>query len=144
MNVFLKTVVILFLVTVPTLGWACLCAPPSQEDALDGADLVFVGRAIEEVEYPFEFVWGNRVEEITGSPMLFEVLEDVKNSSGVYVLIHNNPDRASCGYPFEVGVTYKVYASKIPVGGDLPFGPPGEYGTTSCSGTLKITSESEE
>jgi hypothetical protein len=128
------------LLVVSTPVWSCICASPTQEEALERADLVFVGTAIAQIEYPFEHVMGDQVTEVVDTPMLFEVEENIKGAKGVHVLIHHGPN-SSCGLTFEPGARYKVYASTIPVGGLLPVGPSGAYGTKQCSGTHRVTEE---
>jgi len=82
-------------------SYACSCAPPPPPiDSLAGSDAVFVGTVLghswdgDEIKYDF------RVEEVW------------KGVSYLQISVFTSPSVASCGYPFEFGKKYLVYAGR--------------------------------
>jgi hypothetical protein len=75
-------------------------APPPPIPALAGSDAVFAGRVLEHSGN------GNEVR------CRFEVEEVWKGISDVQISVYTARSVASCGYPFEVGKRYLVYASE--------------------------------
>jgi hypothetical protein len=101
-------------------GFACSCLKvPSIDESFRDADAVFFGQAVDgsysgvEVKFRVERAWkGVSFSEVT-------------------VLTSNS----SCGFLFEEGESYVVYASKM---------SGGEYATGACSGTVHIKHAGEQ
>ena len=99
----------------PTHALACSCVqPPSVPEAVDEATRVFVGSVTE-------------VENLDGfhQRVTFHVTEHFKGSPVDSVELVTAESGAMCGYPFQEGSTYVVYAH----------GEAGDLRTGSCSRT---------
>jgi hypothetical protein len=129
-----RTLIVVFLVAlaVPVVAspcWACSCATsgdPAQDrmDHADNADLVFTGvakgqRVIDQGDPEFEG------DESIGTR--FRVGKTYKGHPGRWVTVSTTANEASCGYDFEVGDRYTVFA----------FEKRGEFSTNLCSGTKR-------
>lgn len=110
---------------------ACSCAPPRAPlESLLGADWVFSGTVIE-------------VEIITGDPpglwdtlaATFQVGRVFKGQAGSEIVVHTAKDSAVCGYNFERGQSYLVYAGRGL--GDKP-------STSHCSRTRLLSQADED
>lgn len=123
-------VVVLVALAVPVVAspcWACSCATSGnaeqdRRDQAERADLVFTGvakgqRVIDEgdPEYQGDESIGTR----------FRVGRTYKGHPGRWVTVSTTANEASCGYNFEVGKRYTVFADESR----------GEYSTNLCSGT---------
>lgn len=88
---------------------ACSCVETKRtpEEALQGYDAVFLGRALA--------ITGREApdaEMVDGVDVTLRVLESWKGGSspGDRLVVRTNTDSASCGYPFHVGSTFLVWA----------------------------------
>lgn len=127
-----RTLIVVFLVVlaVPVVAspsWACSCmtsgnAAQDRRDQAERADLVFTGvaksqRVTDEGDPEFEG------DEMIGTR--FRVGKTYKGHPGRWVTVSTHVNSATCGYQFEVGRRYTVFADE----------QNGEYGTGLCSGT---------
>jgi len=89
------------IITFVALGWTCSCIellePP---DAFDEADLVFSGKVIDVVADNSGYFF-----EVT-----FEVIESWKGPTSSYTVIFTETESSMCGYNFQDGYNYLVYA----------------------------------
>ena len=92
---------------VPTTSYACSCAqPPSVEDELERSQAVFSGKVLEVKEQKnFSGYMKKRV--------LIEVAETWKGVSESQVIITTGSGGGDCGYEFQVGQEYLVYAMSL-------------------------------
>ena len=124
-----RTLIVVFLVAlaVPVVAspcWACSCAPSSRREHAKRADLVFTGiakseRVIDEGDPEFEG------DETIGTR--FRVGKTYKGHPGGWVTIGTPANEAACGYDFEMGDRYTVFAYDEKDG----------YSTNLCSGTKR-------
>lgn len=102
---------------------ACSCIASTEEQHLSSADVVFVGTALSRrdvgttstsVQLVSAFEWTFSVDEVVKGtvPSAREVVRTAANS-------------AACGFEFEVGTRYRVYAARLD----------GVLNTGICSGT---------
>lgn len=114
-------------------AWACTCIPPgTPEQELKQSTHVFVGvvTSVKHVEPPppIQLNWFESLIEdirsiVTGRKGLpkpvrfhpydvftFSVQERFKGARGQVLTLREAPDSAACGYQFERGKTYVVYA----------------------------------
>jgi hypothetical protein len=127
-----RTLIVVFLVAlaVPVVAspcWACSCATSGnaaqdRRDQAERADLVFTGvaksqRVTDEGDPEFEG------DEMIGTR--FRVGKTYKGHPGRWVTVATYANGATCGYHFEVGKRYTVFADE----------QNGEYSTGLCSGT---------
>jgi hypothetical protein len=100
-------------------AYACSCAPPgSPQDALNDATAVF-GGTVTAIEAPFgtpickETFPFIDVVVSSGDPVrvIFEVTDVWKGAVDRRVIVTTSRNGASCGYSFQVGERYLVYAS---------------------------------
>ncbi|HEU4813528.1 MAG TPA: hypothetical protein VFS99_04795 [Xanthomonadaceae bacterium] len=111
----LLTLLALSALALPTDALACSCVPPQPvPEAVDDATRVFVGEVVdaERIDPLHRRVTFHATEHFKGSPV--EKIQLTTASDGVM-----------CGYPFNEGSTYVVYA----------YGEEGDLGTGSCSRT---------
>lgn len=79
---------------------ACSCAEPDPPDeALDDSDAVFSGEVVDITEQ-------SRDENLVA----FDVSETWDGPEEGTLSVSTHPDSATCGYPFEEGTAYLVYA----------------------------------
>lgn len=89
----------LLLALLPARVWACSCAPPADPTTeLTNATAVFVGR-VYSVEGAAGTLWVH-----------LEVSQVWKGPFQSLITVHTPTDSAACGYPFEQGQEYLVYA----------------------------------
>ncbi|MBD7984383.1 hypothetical protein H9649_07315 [Sporosarcina sp. Sa2YVA2] len=89
----------------PTDAVACSCImPPPPDQALNEANAVFSGEVIE-ITDNMKLINGN------GRTVKFKVDESWKGIESGEVAITTGNNEADCGFPFEVGQSYLVYAS---------------------------------
>ena len=106
---------ILLAVAVPVDALACSCAPPrTVSEAVEGHDRVFLG-TVTSIESPDGFM-----QRVT-----FRVSEHFKGSRVPVLAVETHAHGPTCGYPFQEGVQYVVYA----------YGEEDALETTSCSRT---------
>ena len=122
-----RTLIVIFLavLAVPVIAspcWACSCAPQDRRDQAKRADLVFTGvakseKVIDEGDPEYEG------DEIIGTR--FRVGRAYKGHPGRWVTVGSHVNSATCGYDFEMGKRYTVFAYEQNDG----------YRTDLCSGT---------
>jgi hypothetical protein len=107
----------------PSRAGACSCLqddnPPSLDAVIDTADAVFLGRVIGQSE-----IEGGRA-------FLFEVQSSWQGVDQPEVTIYTGTGGGDCGYDFEEGERYLVYAGKAPNG----------YGTNICTRTARVVGD---
>lgn len=115
--------------TAGSAAWACRCTPPAFEQAWRDSALVFAGTAlsIELVQRP-----GSGVQSLRVS---FRVQRSAQPSQDQSIIIvETEAIGSTCGYPFEIGRQYFVYAARF-----------GEAWTTDqCSRTKPIAWASDD
>lgn len=90
----------------PSTGYACSCAgEPTVEDELERSDAVFTGKVIEIQEK-------KQLNGLTKKYVLFEVKKTWKGISQSQVILTTGMGGGDCGYEFEEGKEYLVYATK--------------------------------
>ncbi len=110
---------------VPDAALSCSCEPPGTPlEALASHDAVFTGRVVEIAETPEEDVW-----------VLFKLSAVWKGVLGEDIAIRTEQTDAECGYSFEVGGEYLVYAFSLG-NGDLYTG--------ICSRTNPLAAATED
>lgn len=104
-------------------AYACSCAPPESPSAeLGRASAVFSGRVVQ-VRGRKD---GGRAPGMVEA--VFEVSRVWKGGAGGQVSVYTNSDSAACGYAFEAGRSYLVYA----------YGGGGRFTTGICSRTKRL------
>jgi len=106
----------------PSRAAACSCmAPPPPKESAQSSAAVFEGRV-------------TRIEDPQGEPKVhFQVVRSFKGPSGESIEIRTANNSAACGYGFEEGKSYLVYASE----------ESGALHTNLCSRT-RLASEASE
>lgn len=90
------------------VAWACSCAPPDPPaEALAAADAVFSG-----VVTASEASGGIGCSGAASTTVQFRVLQVWKGQSEETLTLTTR-DGASCGYSFQTGVSYLVYAHRV-------------------------------
>lgn len=113
-------------------AWACSCMePPPPKIALDQATAVFVGKVIE--MKPLDPSTPESIQDGVNT-VLFDVSQAWKGIESARVTIQTLNSLAACGYPFQVGEEYLVYAS----------GKVGDLYVYQCSRTQHLPSSSHE
>ena len=118
-------------------SFACECAasgPPCQ--AFWQADAVFVGQ-VKAIDLKARYIKGINGEELRvfgkgEARVTFTITEAFRGAPGKEVDIFTNDGSAACGYRFENGEVYIVYANEYPKGG-------GKLHTSICSRTQKYS-----
>ena len=91
---------LVLLAAAPFDALACSCAPPRPvAEAVEGHDRVFLG-TVTSIESPDGFL-----QRVT-----FQVSEHFKGSQVPVLEVETNAHGPTCGYPFQEGVQYVVYA----------------------------------
>jgi hypothetical protein len=90
-------------------SWACQCGDiPSQAEALEVSEAVFVGTALSSRKGSVDVDHGFWRGQVTVSFMEFRVISIQKGSLQSHVeLVY---DFSNCDFRFEIGKTYHVYA----------------------------------
>lgn len=89
-----------------TPAFACSCTePPPPAEAFEDADVVFSGKAVE-----IKKETSNQVSSASPMPVKFDVQRVWKGTAEKTITISTALSSASCGYEFEYGKTYLVYA----------------------------------
>jgi len=84
----------------PAAAAACSCMQQTQEDAAQNASAIFEGRV-------------TRIEDPSGQPKVhFQVVRSFKGPSQESLTASTANSSAACGYGFEEGKSYLVYASQ--------------------------------
>lgn len=121
----------MILVTFPSIGWACSClVPPPPQEALERSEAVFTGKVMT-VTKP-EAPVGSSAAPVR---VLFEVTETWKGTDQSQAIVRTAMDSASCGFHFEEGKEYLVYAQK---------GPMGHWETNICTRTVELAHAQED
>ena len=124
---------------------ACSCAAATDEQLLERSDLVFEGEVVDsglrywrvalsmlqsvfgvDDQEDYERRWGIKLE--------FSVERSWKGDAGEYVDLFTGRGGGDCGYPFEQGTKYLVFASR---------GKDGELVTSICERPAPIEQASE-
>lgn len=117
---------------VPTTSYACSCAqPPSVEEELERSKAVFSGKVLEVKEQ----------KGFTGyikKRVLIEVAETWKGVSESQVIITTGSGGGDCGYEFQVGQEYLVYATESTMYGEA------ELVTIICDRTTEMGAAQED
>jgi hypothetical protein len=107
----------------PAAASACSCMQQTQEDAAQNAGAIFEGRV-------------TRIENPEGNPTIhFQVVRSFKGPSQESLTASTANSSASCGYGFEQGKSYLVYATQE-AGGALA--------VSLCSRTAPIENATED
>ena len=124
---------LLVLVTAaPAAACTCVESPPPAE-ALEQADLVFTG-TVTKVETIDTGRGGRTFPQVA---VRFDVDDVYKGRSGAKTVIETAESSAACGYTFEEGVTYLVYAFD-------PSEASGAPTTSLCTRTAPIDQAGED
>ena len=112
---------------------ACKCIPTTPEQGLERAGAVFSGRVVDVVEQsPAERRSPRSNEDpnfLNGVKVTFEVSEVWKGNSERRLVVTTSDSSASCGYSFQEGQEYLVYASEEDA----------QLKTGLCSGTKRLS-----
>ena len=84
-----------------TFSQECTCQKPDFQAAYDSAAVVFLGKV---TEFTTNWVSG-------GMKASFQVSQKWKSEGESFIVV-NTPFPQNCGYTFEVGKTYLIYAQK--------------------------------
>lgn len=130
------TLALLWLALVPAVAppacAACDCAQLAVEEAVADADAVFVGRVLGVNQLDDE-------EGSTRTPAMLHVEEEMKGELPRAVLVFTAVTGSICGFYFEVGERYLIYAKSGPVSD-----APALLGTNICMRTRPLADVSEE
>lgn len=125
------------LMSAPENCLACSCAPPpGPAVARDRAAAVFAGRvsAIDQ---------GQSADGASHYQVTIQVSTVWKGAVGRETVVFTSSNSASCGYSFEVGKDYLVYAAKT--GGETPRAyPDNALSTGLCSRTSPLASAGDD
>ena len=112
---------------------ACSCLPTTPQQSLQNSEAVFSGRVVDVTEQsPAERRPGRRNEDpnfLNGVKVTFEVSEVWKGNSERRLVVTTSDSSASCGYSFQEGQEYLVYASEEDA----------QLKTGLCSGTKRLS-----
>lgn len=95
--------------------YACSCASVSPSQQVQMADVVFLG-TVTSINVPS----GPQVNSASPEQVTFDVSSVQKGSLGRTIVVSTSMSQGSCGYPFQVGRQYMVYAQSV--GGQLETG----------------------
>ncbi|RMG42356.1 MAG: hypothetical protein D6719_06510 [Candidatus Dadabacteria bacterium] len=120
------TFVTLLLWGKASIALACSCIPAKEAQYLKNAQIAFEGQAldIQEVEKA-QSQWSGSVK------ITFKVTKTIKGSDKDQVSVTTNKSSAACGYPFQRGQFYRVYAYTYK----------GQLTTGLCSGTRPLSTK---
>jgi hypothetical protein len=116
-HTLLKSVaVVLWIVHHPdaqVLACSCMESPLSTQQALERYDAVFLGQILEmrlrSTDHPAQ---PDGSEPVDGIEVVAKVLETWKGTDQDRIQLFTNPDGGSCGYPFEIGQRYLIWATR--------------------------------
>jgi hypothetical protein len=117
----------LTLVAAPTIALACKCAPVTPAAALSQSTAAFSGR-VTGIDTPAATSPTAYMDPLTVHVAVAEVW---KGDVPATALVETAQETASCGYPFEVGRDYVIYATAAPNHTD-------PFATGMCSGTKPL------
>jgi hypothetical protein len=122
-----------FLIFSATSAIACKCIQSTPEESFERAGTVFSGRVVDVVEpSPAERQSPRGNEDpnfLSGVKVTFEVSEVWKGNNKQRLVVMTSDSSASCGYSFQEGEEYLVYAS----------GEEAKLQTGLCSGTKPLS-----
>jgi hypothetical protein len=119
---------------VPATSYACSCVPPqSVENELGRSKVVFSGEVIQ-VKEQKDYFKGYMTKKV-----LFEVTKTWKGLSQSQVIITTGTGGGDCGYDFQTGKEYVVYAQMSSMYGDKD-----ELVTIVCSRTNELSAAQED
>src|SRR5438445_3870464 len=95
--------------------YACSCASLSPSQQFQMADVVFAG-TVTSINVPS----GPQVNSASLEQVTFDVSIFQKGSLGRTIVVSTAMSQGTCGYPFQVGRQYTVYAQSV--GGQLETG----------------------
>lgn len=114
----------------PRCAYACSCLPPGPpRDALASSDAVFAGRVVK-LSAPL----GDVVSSVDPVSVTFEVSRSWKGAQAQTVVVKTASSSASCGFNFEQGREYLVYAGTAD----------GELQAGLCSRTQALATAAED
>lgn len=132
-RLFLVGSVGLWFALVAPVALACTCVPlPQPEQAFSEATLVFSGTVVgfsDADSTDFMMFVNFEVRRVWKGPANGHQEVQTAGYEGV-------PNTAACGYPFQVGETYLVYAHA--------YGPDGEIEASTCTRTRLVADASED
>ncbi len=116
---------------VSSLANACSCVDQKlpMSETLAQNDFVFTGKVIKKSK-----------EQLVGSifyDVEFQLTETYKGKLGAHAVVKTGKDSAMCGFPFEEGESYLVFAYKL-TDEEQSSKPQMQYGTGLCSKTKAI------
>lgn len=112
-----------FIGAFPSTGYACKCVEPkSPIQELGKSSAVFSGKVMDQLE------------KGKTQLVLFDVKESWKGLNDSQVIVETDNSSSSCGYEFEDGKEYIVYANETD----------GRYEVTLCSRTELLSAASED
>jgi hypothetical protein len=121
------------LVLTANAASACKCIPTTPEQSFETAKKVFSGKVVDVVEQSPTEQGANRGKGdpnfLNGAKVTFEVSEVWKGNHKRQLVVMTSDSSASCGYSFEKGKEYLVYAS----------GEEAKLQTGLCSGTKSLS-----
>ena len=134
MTILLSIVFSLISISIgPATSHACSCVePPSVESELERSDAVFSGEVLEVKE---QKDFGDFMKK----RVLFEVTDTWKGFSESQVIITTGSGGGDCGFEFQVGHEYLVYAVESTMYSDES-----ELVTIICDRTTELTSAQED
>jgi hypothetical protein len=142
---FVTTLAVAASVLFWTPALSCSCGDVDPLEALGYSDIVFTGTVISWEEPPprYEVVDGQLIRIISGADMIrwrFVASQGWKGEPLDTIAIYSARSGSSCGYEFDIGESYLVYAygkeREGSLGGDWPVGTQfPAMGTDICIGT---------
>jgi hypothetical protein len=115
----------------PGIASACSCMASALPcGSLEGSS-VFIGTVQSRSDSPQE---GNANPSRSGYNFTIAVVEAFAGVKGEEVTVRTPTDTAACGYPFEIGQTYLIYATATQ----------GGYSVSLCSRTRRISAASDD
>lgn len=124
---YIITAIAAALALIPQLAHACTCDPqPPTLEAHSQATLVFAGNV--------SAIVGNPADEGASQLVTFDLQELWKGPEQAQVTLLTPSGSANCGYAFEPGTSYLVYATVEGV----------ELTTSSCTRTAPLTAASSD
>lgn len=129
-NTFFALVLLFFSIQLNAMpAFACSCIPPQPpEQSFDEVDAVFVATVDDIKESPLS------TSSLDPKTVFLNVSQSWKGVSNQKITIQTARDSASCGYNFEVGEQYLIYANNTD----------GKLTTGLCSRTQLIQSADED
>ncbi|HYZ92027.1 MAG TPA: hypothetical protein VFA34_06480 [Actinomycetota bacterium] len=125
----MRAAVLAFAASILLVGFAspclaCSCVQQTDQQHYQRAAVVFVGKAIERHD-PSEGDYQSSADPIHWT---FDVESTQKGTTTRKQIVSSSRDEASCGFTFEIGKRYQVFASKTN----------GELRTSLCDGTREV------